>query len=371
MQYLKFLFLGVVALTAIPAFAMGRLPSTQPIAESTPATQPSGNSVDLRDYCTVLLATKLQDHLAATDEQRSAFADMKTKLYAYLDNAAGNFAGTNITPGLIAARAEVVLNKIGTMVHDELTPNQRGTLETMFDDHTLQPIRVSAAVEQNAGYRGISIQSGVHLEYTHFGETPRTAQNNAVVPTSQPIDAQAETPHPRILPVPPQDGIHIDVPGAIEGLQSTSIPRQAVAASNLVRATPDDKLRPDVLAALRPYVKDSSNPRWPTFVTAFCVWADQTEIETVKSILNSSDSAKGFNQQEQSSAAACTALLRLDSKTAVDAINARIDNQLFRTHLLSDVHRLATIDGPAKQIAQSVFNQLMYYRQGVRITAEQ
>lgn len=92
---------------------------------------------------------------------------------------------------------------------------------------------------------------------------------------------------------------------------------------------------------------------------AYCVWADAGEIETVKGLFKLADASKRMFEKEQVSAAACAALVRLDPKAAVDAINARLENDMFRTQLLSQMNRLSKVDGPAQARASDISNQLM------------
>ena len=356
----------LVALFVLSAAALG--------ASNPPATQNSAGSVDLRDYCTVLLATKLQDHLNVSDDQRKQFADMKTKLYAYLHNAAGNFGGPSITPGMIAARTEVVLNKIGTNVQDVLTPEQRQTLAQMFDDKTLRPIKISAEVEHGRSLRGgTSVTTGVALDYTHYGESNR---GKAAAPTTSAAGsaatAQAATTAPSAKvsastggKAAAGDGLIASI--ALDGLKAEQPIRRAHAAKELERAAPDDTYRPQVLAALRPLVKDPSVDHWVNYVDAYCNWADAGELETVQSILTDADKRTGMGQKEEAAAAACTALVRLKPAAAIDAINAHADEFFFRVRLDSDLKKLA----PTDPVAANVEAQLKRYKKGTPITLPQ
>lgn len=121
---------------------------TRPAATGPGPAASSVGDIDLKDYCTVLLARKLQDHLGVTDAQRANLAEMKIKLNAYLHNAAGNISGSRVTPGLVAARGETALGMAGKLVRAELTPAQRAKLVAMFDDKTLEPIQVGASVHR-------------------------------------------------------------------------------------------------------------------------------------------------------------------------------------------------------------------------------
>ena len=190
---IKSLITSLVILTGACSMTLGE--NAAPATDSSSATtQASVGSVDLRDYCTVLLAPKLQDHLQVTDDQRKKFAEMKTTLYAYLHNAAGNMHGPHITPGIIGARAEVVLGKVGTMVQDELTPAQQTTLAGMFDDKTLRPIKVSSSVGRSV--RPDVVEMGVYLDYTHYGEKDQKSSNASATQTSAPAEATPASTKP-------------------------------------------------------------------------------------------------------------------------------------------------------------------------------
>jgi hypothetical protein len=353
------------------------------VSADVPATQPAGSDVDLRDYCTVLLASKVQDHLGVTNDQRSKLADMKTKLNFYLDNAAGSIHGPQVTPGLVAGRAEVALKKAGTLVRDELTPVQRSMLAAMFDDKTLKPIAVSAAVETGRSARGATVITGVHLDYTHYGEKDAASDKSvaplgvaSASPASQPTNETdkgapaGNTSPPPISPGRQRRTVVVDVPAAIAMLQANTAGRQVSGANRLVRAVPNDKDRAAVLDALRTYVKDTNDEHWASFATPFCSWADAAELELVKSCLVTSDGLTGIDQKESVSAAACAALLRLDRKSAVDAINSRLENQMFRTHLAGNMRSLAEQSDSMKPVADRVADQLGSYRSGKKITLE-
>jgi hypothetical protein len=338
---------------------LGAIASVAPAVASTPSpgTQPT-SSIDVRDYCTVVLALKLQDHLHVTDAQRAHLEDMKTKLNAYLHNAAFNMRGTP-TPGLVAARAETALSMVGKLVREELTPEQRASLIAMFDDKTLQPIRVGGQVETQAGYRGTVVISGINLSYTHFGESTTPAKTAATtMPTTQ--TATPDTAAPAVgSPRSRRRENHVDVAAAIVRLKSENMPGQVAGAADLARATPDEVNRPKVLELLRPAVKDPVDEQWSWFVAAYCVWADAGELETVKGILKSAETNKRAHQGSEAAAYACCALLRLDPATAVEQINQRLGDTSFRGRLSIAVHRLSLADGPAQSRAVDVYNQLV------------
>ncbi len=114
-------------------------------ADGAAAVRPAIGSIDVGDYCTILLAPKLQDKLDLTDDQRETMADLKTDLKSYVDNAIGNMHGPP-TAGLIAARSETALAMIGKKVRLGLTPQQDKALVALFDDGTLKPITVNSSL---------------------------------------------------------------------------------------------------------------------------------------------------------------------------------------------------------------------------------
>ncbi len=354
---------AVGSLVVLATLRLGR--AAPPAAD--PTTRPTADPVALRDYCTVLLAPRLQDKLATTAEQQSNLAELGVQLRADLDNAAGNFRAAVPTPGLVAARGEVVLGKVGGEVRDALTPAQRGTLAGMFADQTLQPIGVSAHVRTTRRVGRASVATGIDLKYTHYGELighygdPDGASSTAG--SAPPAATPAPAPSPPVGGGPSPGRLrrmpHVDVAAAVRGLQAESLASQVVAASELSRAVPDDEHRPAVLAALGPYVSDAGDEHWAAFAVAFCRWADPSEMPTVRSILTVSDAQRAFDQRESSSAAACTALLRLDPRAAVPAINARVNSDLFRVHLINGVRDLAEQGGADKSMADDVLDQLM------------
>lgn len=350
-----------VAIVAVPQVGFSIQPETRPTTQTSPSTATSQTSdIDLRDYCTVLLALKLQDHLGVTDDQRANLAEMKIKLKAYLDNAAGNIHGVRVTPGLVAARGETALGMIGKMVRAELTPAQRAKLVEMFDAKTLEPIKVGAEVTTANGLRGSTVISNIQLAYTHYGEnqTPVASRLPSSQPTTSSTTSQSTSPVPG-SPRSRRASEHVDVAGAITGLQSDAAAKQVLAASQLERAVPDETNRPKVLQLLRPAVKDTGDEHWSAFVRAYCVWADAAEIETLKEALKAADNNKRSFQKEEASAAICAALVNLDPQTAVDGINSRIANSTFRAFLIGDLQRLSKRDGPNQARLLDIHNQVM------------
>jgi len=121
------------------------------------ATQPGDdgrpplNEIDVGDYCTILLASKLQTHLNCSDEQRQQFERLRTMLNGALDNAAGGRMVGPVTPGAIAQRGHGALAAIGKMVREDLSPSQDTVLVAMFESHELEDVEVEAAVETSGG----------------------------------------------------------------------------------------------------------------------------------------------------------------------------------------------------------------------------
>jgi hypothetical protein len=318
------------------------------MALGDPATRPALGETDIGNYCTVLLAPKLLDHLAVSDSQRDLFSDLKTKLKSQLAMAAGGPVHGPLTPGLIAARAQTVLDRIGHEVRDVLNAEQETTLVKMFDDQTLQPIQVNADVDVISHwlYRGETIVSGVNLAYTHYGES---------------APAQLATrPSPVARRVPRNAGATLDLAGALRLLATDEQSTEARGAQWLAEAQPDLADRVAVVSALKPRLNQPDAHDRQVFVEALANWADQDDVPTLMGVVEFPADPPPMSGHEPSWATAVAALARLDAAAAKKAVGERISNFFFRVDAMGQLKPLASGYGPTAQTARQLVQWLQH-----------
>jgi hypothetical protein len=147
-------------------------------ASTAPSTQSASGSVDLGDYCTLLLAPKVQDRLQFTSDQRDQAAKLKVRLSQALDVAVGGNTHMRLSPGVFAARAHGAMASVGKKVKTLLTPDQDKSLSALFDDGTLKPIEVESSLKHTGPKSGPNshLVAGVEIIYTNYGEQNPTTQ---------------------------------------------------------------------------------------------------------------------------------------------------------------------------------------------------
>ncbi len=201
---------------ALCVFSATAIAGDQDPAKPGATTRPAIGAIDIGDYCTVLLAPKLQDELNLSDDQREKISDLKTDLKAYLSNAIGNMR-TQPTAGLIGARCHTALGMIGKKVRAVLTPEQDKTLVGLFDDQTLKTIEVVSSLTNggpaHAGQR--YVVAGAELIYTHYGEKdqPHAAAQSDPSPGKPGNNRPARTGQPSDNSPFPPDTKHTDLVG--------------------------------------------------------------------------------------------------------------------------------------------------------------
>jgi hypothetical protein len=348
-------------------------------AELGAATRPALNTIDLREYCTVLLAPKLQDKLGLTDDQRKQCAELKARFNGMLDNAVGNIHGPTLSAGILAGRTETVLKNIGEKVRDVLQPDQDRVYVALLADKTIKTITVRSAVGVTGhAVRHREIYGGIQLDFTHYGE-----QKDAVDETplsTQPTQGVAPSKSTvRIHQTSGTAGSHdsaarldknVDVDAALRSLSSQAVPEQVRGAAKLAKADPDDSKRAAVRDALKPHLTESDAKRRLTFVQAYCNWATADDVDTLKNVLNTPAKLSGITGQEKPWAAAVTALVKLDPSAAADSINQRSDSLFFRTDVIHDLEPLTEVNGPISPVAQHFIDQLHNYRDGAQVSAK-
>jgi hypothetical protein len=333
----------MAVLTASISFAG---PATQP------ASRPALGEIDIEDYCTVLLASKLQDKLNATDDQRSNLSDLKTQLKSELDMAAGGDM-SNPSPGFISARAHHILNVIGHQVRRVLTPAQDQALAEMFDDKTLESIQVESTVEHSGSpipfYRSQYVAANVRLIYTHYGET-----NSHAFARERSTTRSAH----RMMNAQHVNTDDLDIPSAINLLSSDDAETQASAARQLGEMTPDDAHRAAVIAALKPHLSDPIGRHRLMFVEAFVKWSQQAQVPDLIAIVDYPRHPQGLSGNEKCWAAAVAALVRLSPSDAYKAVDRRIDSFFFREAAKRNLEPMTSGDDATAKTARRLIEWL-------------
>ncbi len=375
---IRFVALPIIALSMTQRSAtainsnLGQLPATQPSdsENASPSTQPSAEgrpaigSIDIGDYCTVLLAPKLQDLLAATDSQRATFSDLKTQLKSYIDNAAGNVAGPNVPPGILAARGQHVLAMIGAKVKPVLTAAQDQQLVALFEDQTLRPIEVGAS----SAHLGNTLYTNIKLIYTHYGESPANIAQLSGEPgaTTQPLsttrpDFTAIRARARQIE---RDSLGVTSIAQAEQLLGTDVISDQVRAAKWLANEPIAAgEQSKVIGLLKHHLNDRDPMVRLPFVQAFAQWASIGEIADLSAVLDrpaqiSRGDGQPIGQHEQCWASAVIGLLRLDPTAATQATDKRISSFFFRAALQNKLSEISNVDGPDRERALDLMDHL-------------
>src|SRR6478672_10710842 len=136
----------------IPLFAIGALSCAAGIVVAQTTTAPAGkpaltsNDCTISDYATVFLSPKLQAHLGADEAQREKFERLRNKFELMFHNAANITHGPRVVSDTIfIGRARTVLEIAGKETREILTDDQDKTLQAMFENKTLAPVKISVS----------------------------------------------------------------------------------------------------------------------------------------------------------------------------------------------------------------------------------
>jgi len=301
-----------------------------------------GDEFRTAEYCTVLLAPKLQEKLQLRLVQRVGAAVLADQLMPRVKNLLSMSLSRPTDRYLLRdnpASGErsmmSSLDRSGERLRDLLTPEQQTAFAKIFKSGEIAPIK--------AHFIGPVPASGpVHFEirYTKYGETKAdkspvretVTQEDGKTVTHTEINIEEHRGTGKIL------ALMKSVSDAIEVLGAKENDLCSYGALWLLKtATVEDASRARVLAALTPHLDASGDTRLTrlrsprkVFVEAFCRWADRSQTLKLQEL------AQLPKEHRESVAAALKTLLRVDPAGAETVVRARMDDFFFR----SDTTRL-------------------------------
>jgi hypothetical protein len=366
--------------------------ASQPIvpASRRAAKTPLGASDPIvGDYCTILLAPKLQDFLQLDVTQRAKCAEATDLLHGMLENAASRGRlprGVLMDARTYAKRVGVALDNRGEFVRDLLTAEQDNGFRKLFAERKLEPIEVASAEVHTTGLRagrGNATITWVGIRFTKYGEAeevtgkPTTA---ATGPSSKPtVNAQVTgrgisgTAHVERLEPPMNRRVSNQIQSvsdAVTLIAGDDGNARRLAAEWLTKADVDDARRSAVLQAIKPRLNEADTKvRWP-LVQAYAHWSEAAQVSDLVAVVDFPEKVEGLTGQERCWGAAVAGLVRLDADAAEKCIDRRIDNFFFRVDTSSALKPLAEGNGPEHEAAARLLEKLKYPPAKARTPAE-
>lgn len=331
-------------------------PGMQP---AVPAPAASGAG----DYCTLLLAPRLQEYVELDAAQRVKCSELNERLKASLEHANEPTPGE---PGImrnaytLTRRAEQILSQTGLSVREILRPEQDKKISDLLHKGELRPIQVApvaASPRFGPGFRSTTY-GPVALAYSNYSDAKAPGQS---------ASAAAQPPHVSEAPRPAAHDADSEqsalaqvhsVKDAEQILAEKDPDLQKVGALWLAGANVEPGDHSRILALLRPHLDDPDVRRRTTYVQAYARWADASAAPTLAAILGYPAKSAMSKDNSECWDAVVPALITLDPDLCEKALMARQREGFFRVGVERPLKLVAASDSPQKFKAKELIDRL-------------
>jgi hypothetical protein len=191
-------------IVSLLALAMATSAAAQTTAPGASKPLLSSNDLTIGDYCTIILAPKVQDTLHTSDAQRTTLVRERDRFELMLSSLTQHTAGRGTTPLLGVARRGLEVE--GQRIRDVLTADQDVAFQKLFADKSLKPIDIKVASSvPHPGPRPTKVFGEIELFYTHYQESdPAAAKASpaAAGPAPAPVASAPPIPAAAVAPAP-------------------------------------------------------------------------------------------------------------------------------------------------------------------------
>ncbi len=289
------------------------------------------------EYCTILLAPKLQEKLQLTIVQRVGAALLAEQLMPRVKSLLSMSLSRQTDRYLLRDNPESgvrsMMNSLdhsGERMRDLITPEQQALFAKIFKAGEIAPIK--------AHFIGEIPAAGpvpFEIRYTKYGETrpdksparESVSHKDGKTITHTEINIEEHHGTAKIL------AQIKSMPDALEVLSAKDSQVSCFGALWLLKnAMIEEASRARVCEALIPHINEGSDARLTrqqlaskVYVEAFCRWADRGQSAKLQEL------AQLPKEQRDTVAAALKTLLRVDPAGAESVVRARMDDFFFRT----------------------------------------
>lgn len=232
----RFICFWLAAVGVLMAPSMGIFPGGSALGQVV-------GSMSAQDYCTFLLAQKLQSGLALTADQQARMAQLAGDYQTAMQNSVNALPGENLalrTTGMIEERAKIAAQGVGQRVRNILLPAQNAAFLRLFESGELQHVHFKARIRHVRTGLQTQILTTIETFYTRYGEpkvgfqqppplippTPPSSSGVPYIPAS-PNPTPTATPTPTQIPMataPPEAPANRSpVPDPISQAKSESV----------------------------------------------------------------------------------------------------------------------------------------------------
>lgn len=342
------LFAAILVLSVFPAREMHAAGDASKVSVQAGAA----------DYCTVVLAPKLEEALKLDVVQRVRLALVEDTLMPRVKGALGNYLGL---PGNrqalqrnTAQGEEIMIRALdysGTIVLEVLTPEQKKAFDALRSSGKIAPVHVRFVGPVPAAGPVV-----FEVLFTAFGETTK-APDPVTETTTQENEKTVTHTEVQIKETRGDGKALAAIKTAPEALQVVAFDDDKVwriGALWLLKAPVDEGNRAAVLAGLKTRVTGAAGggldpERRPREIAmeALCKWADKSAVPTLQEILHLP------KEYRECHVAALKTLIRVDPDAAEAAIREQMSDFFFRNNVKQTLQGLTDADGiPKDEVAK-------------------